>query len=153
MKFHLVLEQVHFGDNRSRIAKIFADSLCDDDAEHVVTLSNRLCQPGRFFVSVVTVVSMLKIMANENMEEWGASAIIEQETVRAIVQAYAEGKIELVKPSNKANKDVRYAPSFLVVSHQTTKKDKPYTAETVARFLKNVRDRKAKETTTTTAAP
>jgi len=29
------------------------------------------------------------------MEEWGASALIEQETVRAVVGAFAEGEIEL----------------------------------------------------------
>jgi ParB-like chromosome segregation protein Spo0J len=41
--------------------------------------------------------TMLRIIANENMEEWSASALIEQETIRATVQAFAEGKVELPK--------------------------------------------------------
>src|SRR6266853_986608 len=36
---------------------------------------------------------MIQIMARENMEEWGTSASVEQETIRAVVEAYAEGLI------------------------------------------------------------
>jgi ParB-like chromosome segregation protein Spo0J len=89
--------------------------------------------------------TMLKIMANENMEEWGASAEVEQETVRAAVQAFAEGKIKLAEPkvmsanAKKAeNVKVRFAPSFVAVSFSRRRENengKVYTAKTVAEFL------------------
>jgi hypothetical protein len=75
---------------------------------------------------------MLHMMADENMQEFGTSAAIEQETVSAVVEAYAAGKIDLEKPKAKAG-SIRYAPSFLLDKKDTN--DKPYTAEGVARFL------------------
>ena len=39
--------------------------------------------------------TMAKIMAHENMEEWGHTTLIEQETIRAIVQGFADGRIKL----------------------------------------------------------
>ncbi len=36
---------------------------------------------------------MIKMMARENMEEWGSSAAAQHETVRTIVEAFADGKI------------------------------------------------------------
>src|ERR1019366_2674698 len=55
---------------------------------------------------------MAKIMASENMEEWGTSAVIEQETVRAIVEAYGAGEIEIPKPG--LHGVVRNAPYFSI---------------------------------------
>jgi hypothetical protein len=41
-------------------------------------------------------------------------AIVEVETVAAVVQAFAEGKIELEKPDAKFNgRDLHYAPSYI----------------------------------------
>jgi len=40
---------------------------------------------------------MLQMMARENMEEWGTSAWVEVETLRATIQAYGKGLIELPK--------------------------------------------------------
>jgi hypothetical protein len=78
---------------------------------------------------------MLKMMAHENMEEWGTSAIVEIETVSAVVHAYAEGKIHLNGIGNKAHKTaIRYAPSFIPGSALLGSAH-PYTAESVARFL------------------
>ena len=77
--------------------------------------------------------AMLQIMARENMEEWGTSAIVEHETIRAVVEAYAEGKIELRGMSSKA-RDVRYAPSFLPGAGDAHPAH-AYTAETIAEFL------------------
>lgn len=83
---------------------------------------------------------MLKIMARENMEEWGTSAIIEQETVRAVVEAYAEGRIHL-SHLHLNTSEVRHAPSFsrnllraqqVPSSHLATKK---YTVQAIAEFL------------------
>jgi hypothetical protein len=76
---------------------------------------------------------MARIMAHENMEEWGHSTVIEQETLRAIVVAYAEGRIELPKP--KHHQSLRHAPQFTVGSSSDSGASKPYTSETLAEFL------------------
>lgn len=83
---------------------------------------------------------MIRIMARENMEEWKHSAEMMQETVKAIVGAYTEGKIDLPAMDRKARKDqVRYAPSFVVgdvldaIEHMDTAR--PYTIESLAKFL------------------
>ncbi len=67
---------------------------------------------------------MLQIMAAENMQEWEHSAEIEQETVRAVIEAYRAGLIELPKPDRNRDRSL-----------SATVKDKPYTAETIAEFL------------------
>lgn len=86
---------------------------------------------------------MLRVMADENADEYGTSAEVEQETIRAVVQAYAEGKIELEKPGRIDNA-TRYAPSFKKTNRGAscppkgklyTNNNKPYTALTVAIFL------------------
>jgi ParB-like nuclease family protein len=85
----------------------------------------------------LTDETMLKMMANENMEEWGASAVVEQETIRATVQAFADGKIKLPKvaPKDMRGGGYRVAPNF-GVSRETSKIDgNAYTAETLAKFL------------------
>jgi ParB-like chromosome segregation protein Spo0J len=85
--------------------------------------------------------AMLKMMADENMHEWGTSAEIEQATIRAVVEAYAAGKIELKKPKNIAHnvKGWRVAPSFQQVSSKgfdfKDNKIKFYNAESIASFL------------------
>jgi hypothetical protein len=55
---------------------------------------------------------MARMMALENMTEWGASAEIEQETLRSIIAAHGAGKITLPKPKDGSAKQLRYAPSF-----------------------------------------
>jgi len=80
--------------------------------------------------------SMIKIMVRENMEEWGSSAWIEQENIRAVVGAYAEGKIELPELGGKVNKDLmRHAPSFKQGDAPVGMLEHPYTAQSVATFL------------------
>ena len=78
---------------------------------------------------------MLQIMARENMEEWGSSAAIEHETVRAVVEAYGAGKIQLDAPSSKVNRGLRFAPSFISDVGPRDGADQPYTALAVAQFL------------------
>lgn len=85
---------------------------------------------------------MLQIMANENMEEWGTSALVTQETVRAVILAFAEGKITLppVHKNSKGLTSLRFAPSFIrhrmgAVSGVPEKADKPYNASTIAEYL------------------
>ena len=71
----------------------------------------------------------------------GASSEVEQETIRAVVVAYAEGRIELEKPKPGSPKGggtkLRVAPSFIpTIGFTEAKTDsKIYNAETVARFL------------------
>ena len=50
-------------------------------------------QKVALIISDLSDEQMLQIMARENMEEWGSSASIEHETVRAVIQAHQEGKI------------------------------------------------------------
>ncbi len=76
---------------------------------------------------------MLRIMADENANEYGHSAEIEQETIRAVVVAYADGKIELGKPKKPGH--VRYARSFRKGKFSDSKLTHPYTDESIAKFL------------------
>jgi len=81
---------------------------------------------------------MLKIMARENMEEWGHSAAVEHETVRATIEAYAAGRIHLRKPTDKNSGQVRYAPNFLpgpALGEDASSPKKPYNEQTLAEFL------------------
>lgn len=79
--------------------------------------------------------AMLKIMARENMEEWGTSAAVEHETVRAVVEAYAEGKIDLPRPvASIPATQIRDAPSF-VAGKGRQPVARPYTAREVSEFL------------------
>jgi ParB-like chromosome segregation protein Spo0J len=79
---------------------------------------------------------MLKIMARENMEEWGSDAWIDLETVRSTVEAYGEGQIELggVAPNVPAQK-LRYAPSFIKGEQEDGRLHAPYTAKAIGEFL------------------
>src|SRR5262245_55666787 len=77
--------------------------------------------------------AMLQIMARENMEQWGTSAAVEQETVRAVVEAYAAGKINLPpKPEGTSRTIWRAAPGFQKSARVF---EKAYTAEQIAQFL------------------
>lgn len=79
--------------------------------------------------------TMLQIMARENMEEWGTSAAVEHETVRAVVEAYAEGRVDLPSPpSNVPKQQIRYAPSF-VSGASGRAPARPYIGQTLAEFL------------------
>ena len=78
---------------------------------------------------------MLKIMAAENMEQWGTSSTIEQETIRSVVMALAAGKIELPGVPVKVQKsNIRYAPGFIKGCCSDAGQH-PYTEQTVAEFL------------------
>ncbi len=79
--------------------------------------------------------TMLQIMARENMEEWGTSAVVEHETVRAVVEAYAEGRIELPPPGRGTSAHLRYAPSFVAGDAPRARAEHPYTGKTLAGFL------------------
>ena len=87
---------------------------------------------------------MLKIMAHENLDEWGHDSAIERETIRAVVEAYGRGQIMLGKPSKVANSsNLRYAPSFCLEKQAVRKapaemgsaRSLPYNADTINNFL------------------
>lgn len=87
---------------------------------------------------------MLKIMAHENLDEWGHDSAIERETIRAVVEAYGRGQIALPKPpKNQNSTNLRYAPSFCTEKHMVrgalpeagTARANPYTADTINNFL------------------
>jgi hypothetical protein len=61
-------------------------------------------------VQDLTDEEMLRIMANENMQEWSSSAWVEMDAVRAVIDAYAKGEIELppARPKTSAS-NYRYA--------------------------------------------
>ena len=81
--------------------------------------------------------TMVKIMAHENQVEWGSSSLIEQETIRTIVKALGEGKIELPLPRATGGGDgkLRYAPSFQSVGAISERPEMGYTAATISNFL------------------
>lgn len=71
---------------------------------------------------------MLRMMARENMEEWGTSAWVELETIRATIEAYGEGKIELpAVPSKTPKTQVRHV--------HLGSDAHPYTKTNIAEFL------------------
>jgi ParB/Sulfiredoxin domain len=82
--------------------------------------------------------TMIKIMAQENMQEWESDAAVIHETVRAVVEAYGKGLIKLqpIKEGDQhVRKDqIRYAPSFIPGSVPDGVK-MSYTAQSVGEFL------------------
>lgn len=87
---------------------------------------------------------MLKIMAHENLDEWGHDSAIERETIRAVVEAYGRGQISLGKPPKSTNQNaLRYAPRFCMEKHGVATRSlslserrvNPYTADTINAFL------------------
>jgi len=78
--------------------------------------------------------TVLKIMARENREEWSHDVSVEQETVRAVVEALGQGDIELPAPNKKTPHNViRYAPSFIRGADvPDASGEHPYSAEAAA---------------------
>jgi hypothetical protein len=87
-------------------------------------------------IRTLTDEVMLQMMARENMEEWGTTASVEHETIRAVVEAYAEGKIRLPAiPANIPDAQRRYAPSFVPGERRQPAGGAPYTAQAIAQFI------------------
>lgn len=52
--------------------------------------------------------AMIKIMARENMDEWSSNAMVEQETIKSVLQAASDGVITLPEVRRDMNnKDIR----------------------------------------------
>jgi ParB-like chromosome segregation protein Spo0J len=106
---------------------------------HRLTALQEVYSPNTEFNFIIRDLSdteMAKIMASENMEEWGSDADVEQETVRAIVKGYAEGRIDLGELPEKVQKNAtRYAPSFVLGDARSAGAEHPYTSAMLVRFL------------------
>jgi hypothetical protein len=76
-------------------------------------------------------------MARENQEDWSTRFTVEMETVRAVVEAYAAGKISLPEiPRDTAHAHLRSAPSFVPSSDDgDVGHHRPYTRSSVGKFL------------------
>jgi hypothetical protein len=77
---------------------------------------------------------MVRIMAHENMQEWTSNASIEQETVRAVVEGFAAGRLHLPVVSPQAG-GFRQAPSFQLQKGVGSSSSQLYTIETIAEYL------------------
>jgi len=116
---------------------------------HRLTALREMYSPDTTFNWIVKDLDdadMIKIMAMENMEEWGHDASIELETVRAVVLAYGDDKIGLSSPNKKTrDNQLRHAPGFCFENQINKlcagsnpahiKRTHPYTSETVKEFL------------------
>jgi len=75
----------------------------------------------------------------KKFEDWKTMASVEQETVRAVVEAYGNGVIDLPKSkaekSGKGTSGMRFAPGFQIGSSRGAPRDKAYTGDTVAKFI------------------
>lgn len=90
----------------------------------------------RLLIRELDDAMMLRMMVRENMEEWTTNALMDQANVRAVVGAYADGKVPLPPPEPKAPKSrLRYAPSFRQGYVAGGDRQHPYTARTLAGFL------------------
>ena len=93
-----------------------------------------------FIVRDLDDKDMIKIMAHENLDDWGHDSGIERETVRAIVQAFGEDKIYLPNPQGREDQ-LRYAPSFCFGKSAVEKlaggplASRPYNASSICGFL------------------
>jgi ParB-like nuclease family protein len=80
----------------------------------------------------------LKRMAHENSSEFGdSSALVDQETIRAVVEAAGAGLIKLPEIGPKTDpSSIRYAPRFSAGEEpQSPAIGVPYTAQTIGRFI------------------
>lgn len=79
---------------------------------------------------------MVRIMANENMEEWSHSSKIEQETIRTVVEGFAASKLHLPVPAKHCDTNkLRFAPSFAMGEAKGSSPKLPYTVETICQYL------------------
>jgi hypothetical protein len=79
---------------------------------------------------------MVRIMAHENMQEWTSNAAIEQETVRAVVEGFAAGRLHLpAVKSIETGGRTRYAPNFKVEGAIPPRGGIAYTVETITEYL------------------
>ena len=79
-------------------------------------------------VGPLTNETMLRMMADENREEFKHDRLVSMETIAAVVEAYGAGDIELEPVPRDTRKDLIYEVTGVTSS-------KPYTLATISRFL------------------
>jgi hypothetical protein len=85
-------------------------------------------QEVEIIVRELTNEDMLRMMADENLEEWGSSGWVEIETVRATIDAHGRGLISLPRIPDATPKTlIRHVPRDSL--------ERPYTKTSVAQFL------------------
>lgn len=106
---------------------------------HRVDALRKIYKPSdefNFIVRKLSDADMIQRMARENNEAYGNDLGAVIESVRATVEAYGEGKLELPKLSDKTNAaHVRYAPSFVAGVSSPKLGEHPYTALSLSLFL------------------
>ena len=100
-----------------------------------------------FIVKTFTDADMIKVMNDENDEAYNFSALSVLESVRAVVNALAEGSIgPFVVPSKTKKSSIRYAPSFIPgKDDDRTPVIMAYTANSIAEFLEETKEREGKQ--------
>ena len=78
--------------------------------------------------------TFLQMMLKENLETWDNSASVDQESLRAVVEAYAAGRIELPQPGG-GHSQCRFAPSFCRGETANSNRRSPYSAATLSEYL------------------
>jgi len=131
------IETTDFWDNI--VARKCGDQIEIAYGHHRLTALREMYDGEKSFNFIVRDLSdteMIQIMAHENLDEWGHDSAIERETIRAVVSAFADGKIAMKRPKGRDDK-LRYAPGFCLgrSSRGDTNLNLAYTAETVAAFL------------------
>jgi len=106
---------------------------------HRLEALRRLYEPDREIELIIREIDdamMLQMMARENMEEYQTSVSVEHETVRAVIEAYDAGIIDLGEvPRDTPTHQIRHAPSFVQGDVTPDREPRPYTAKMVAAFL------------------
>jgi hypothetical protein len=93
-----------------------------------------------FRARTFTDAQMIRCLADENVDMASGRVQSFLESVRAVVQAYAAGRITKEMPQPKIPRDTRFAPSFLIgVPKSGTAKTFPYNVQTLATFLGQVK--------------
>jgi hypothetical protein len=83
---------------------------------------------------------MLRSMADENSKEYDYNILALLESVKGVVMGLTSGKIAPFEINEKTKKEcIRYAPSFTRNESSTSGVDHPYTAASIAKYLKTSR--------------
>ena len=94
-----------------------------------------------FIVKVLDDAAMIQVMDSENRETYGSTPLSLIESVKAVVQSLAKGKIPPFAIDPKTRKDaLRYAPSYVSGKPCGSNLDPhPYTVLSIATFLGRIK--------------
>ena len=93
--------------------------------------------PDRKIILIIETLddgTMLQMMIRDNQETYGSSALVEQENIRAVVEAYAAGTIELKKRGG-GHSQHRFAPSVYRGETTNSNRRSPYSAAALSEYL------------------